>query len=302
MFGSHLSIAGGLQNALTEAQSLSLDCVQIFTKNQRQWSAPPLKQQQIDEWFAHRKSTGIDLAVSHDSYLINLATPNPENRTKSIDLFTDEIERCEALDIPLLVAHPGAHLGEGETPGLKRIAKALDEIHKRTPNYKTITCLENTAGQGTNLGNDLNHLRTIIDLVKQPERLATCIDTAHALEAGYDLTSAKGARNFLQQLEQIITTPLVRCWHFNDSKTPLGSRVDRHEHIGQGHVHPDAFKTILKHPAAKQTPKILETPKATAPDGRPWDTVNIETLQNLTRRSTTKKTKPSTNKPAKPRK
>ncbi len=289
MYGSHLSIAGGLQNALLAARDLHMDCVQVFTKNQRQWNAPPLTDEQIKTWHEHRQSTGINHIVTHDSYLINLASPNPETLAKSRALFRDELERCEALNIPSLVAHPGAHMKQGEDVGLQRIADSLDAIHHDLPGLTVRTCLEITAGQGTTLGYKFEHLARIIELVKQPERLAVCLDTAHLIAAGYDLTSADGCRDMLDQCEAIVGLDRIHVWHLNDSKTPLGSRVDRHHHIGHGHISLDAFAVIVKHKKFKNIPKILETAKEIAPDGRDWDTINIETLKNLEKSPARKK-------------
>lgn len=270
-----------MHNALIEARGLGFDCVQVFTKNQRQWAAAPLAPQAISDWRAHLQSTGIGPVVSHDSYLINLASPDGANREKSIALFRDEIERCETLAIPWLVTHPGAHLGQGEEEGLRRIVAGLDHVHRELPGYKTVTCLEITAGQGSGLGYKLEHLKFMIENARDPQRLAVCIDTAHALEAGYDLSNRKGARSFLDEIESVIGLDRVQVMHLNDSKTPRGSRVDRHEHLGQGHVGLEAFEVIVNHPKLKAIPKILETPKGPAPDGREWDTVNLETLRGL---------------------
>jgi deoxyribonuclease-4 len=279
MFGSHLSIAGGLHNALVEAKSLDMDCVQIFTKNQRQWAAPPLTDEAVKLWRDHRRSTGIDIVVSHDSYLINLASPKDDVREKSIALFRDELERCETLDIPFLVTHPGAHLGIGEDAGLRRVAEALDEIHQSLPGYRTITCLEITAGQGTTLGWRLEHLRDIINAVKQPERLAVCIDTAHAFAAGYDPAS----KDFLDELDATVGRDRVKVLHVNDSKVERGKRVDRHAHIGRGHIPLETFRVICNAFRGRGVPKILETPKEQTPEGIPWDTINLRTLRKLMR-------------------
>lgn len=281
MFGSHLSIAGGMHNALVEAKGLGMDCVQVFTKNQRQWRVPPLTDEQIALWEQHQKETGITRVVSHDSYLINLASPVKENWEKSIALFREELLRCEALGIGDLVTHPGAHMGQGEDAGVKRIAQALNQLHKDLPGLTAITCLEVTAGQGTTLGASFEHLRQIIDQTKQPQRLGVCLDTAHMLAAGYDLTSTKGCKAVLAELNTVVGLEQVRVLHLNDSKVPRGARVDRHAHIGHGHVSLDAFAVIVKHARFKHIPKILETPKAEAPDGRPWDTVNLEVLRSL---------------------
>jgi deoxyribonuclease-4 len=284
MFGSHLSISGGLHNALIAAHGYGMVCVQIFTKNQRQWASPPLTPQQIADWTAHRKSTGIDMVVTHDTYLINLCAADRTLLEKSVAAFRDEIERCETLSIPYLVTHPGCHVGQGDEAGLAGVAAAINAVHKQLPGYKTITCLEITAGQGSSLGHKLEHLRTIIDAADEPERLAVCIDTSHALEAGYDLTSAAGTKLFLKEVDDVLGLDRVKVMHINDSKTPRGSRVDRHEHIGHGHVSLEAFEVIVNHPKLKKVPKILETPKEKAPDGRDWDVVNIETLKSLMKR------------------
>jgi len=281
MFGSHLSIAGGLHNALIQARQLDMDCVQIFTKNQRQWKVSPLDDEAIRLWQVHQRDTGICDVVSHDSYLINLASPDPDVRQKSIALFREELIRCEALGVPSLVTHPGAHMKAGEEAGLKRVAEALDELHRNLPGLKVVTCLEITAGQGTALGYTFEHLRAIIDMVAAPERLAVCLDTAHLLAAGYDLTSAAGAKAVLQELDTVVGKRQVRVLHMNDSKTPRGSRVDRHAHIGHGHVSLDAFRVIVNEPAFRNVPKILETPKEDAEDGTPWDTINLRTLREM---------------------
>ena len=281
MFGSHLSIAGGMENALIKARDLGMDCVQVFTKNQKQWKAPPLTSAQIDAWLEHMASTGITEVVSHDSYLINLASADAGMHEKSMRAFADEMLRCELLGIPHLVTHPGAHLGQGEAAGLKRVAESLDCLHDAMPDAKVITCLEVTAGQGTSLGHRLEHLADIIGGVEAPQRLGVCLDTAHLLAAGYDLTNEAGAKAVLKEVDQTVGLDRVKVLHLNDSKIPRGKRVDRHEHIGHGHVSLDAFRVIVNHPKFKRVPKILETAKDLSPDGRPWDAVNLETLRSL---------------------
>ncbi|MAE63361.1 MAG: deoxyribonuclease IV [Phycisphaeraceae bacterium] len=281
MFGSHLSIAGGMHHALIEARELTMDCVQVFTKNQRQWKVKPLEDQAIADWNEHRKRTKIRSVVSHDSYLINLASPDRALRSRSISLFTEELRRCDALGIGFLVTHPGAHMGAGEDKGLERVAKALDRIHRKLPDHDVLTCLEITAGQGSSLGFEFDHLRRIIDLVDEPQRLGVCLDTAHMLAAGYDLTSRAGCRRVLAECDEVLGLDRVRVIHLNDSKVPRGRRVDRHEHIGHGHVSLDAFAVLVNLRKFRKVPKILETAKEDAPDGRPWDAVNLETLRGL---------------------
>lgn len=281
MLGSHLSIAGGLHNALVAGRALRVDCVQVFTKNQQQWSSPPLTDAAVRLWREHLASTGIARTVSHDSYLINLASPDADLRRRSAALFREELLRCEALGIPHLVAHPGAHMGAGEAEGLRRVAESLDAIHRGLPGLRTVTCLEVTAGQGTSLGWRLEHLREIMDRVREPHRVGVCLDTAHLLAAGYALTSAAGAAAVLEEVDGVIGLQRVHVVHVNDSKVPRGRRVDRHEHIGHGHIPKTAFRVVLNHPSLARVPKILETPKTTAPDGRAWDEVNLETLRAL---------------------
>ena len=241
MLGSHLSVAGGLHNALIKARQLGLDCVQLFTRNQRQWQTTPLTDTQIALWRDHLRRTRISTVISHDSYLINLASPVSELRSKSIGLYRRELLRCEALGIRHVVMHPGAYINGGEKAGLRRVASALNRLHRQLPGLEVRTCLEVTAGQGTSLGWRFEHLHRVIDQTHQPERLAVCLDTAHLLAAGYDLTSGDGARATLAECGRIIGLDRVAVIHLNDSKTPRGSKVDRHEHIGHGYVALEAF-------------------------------------------------------------
>jgi deoxyribonuclease-4 len=280
MFGSHLSIAGGLHNAILQAEKLGMETTQIFTKNQKTWSAPPLEPQSIADWCTHCTRMKFKQTVSHDSYLINLASPVDEMWRKSTELFIEEIRRCEALKIPYLVTHPGAHMGEGDDKGLARVAAALDVIHSLFPKQKTITCLEITAGQGTSLGWKLEHLATIIEKVKHPRRLGVCLDTAHLFAAGYDFRGRKYSA-FRKDVEKLIGLDRVKVLHLNDSKKDLGSRVDRHEHIGHGTIGLEGFKPIVRDEAFKDVPKILETEKGVDEQGRDWDAVNLETLRKL---------------------
>ncbi len=281
MFGSHLSIAGGMHNALLAAEKLEMTTVQIFTKNQQQWKCSPLAESAISDWTTHRDRLKFRHTVSHDSYLINLASPDEALRKKSIDLFIEEVRRCVILGIPFLVTHPGAHMGEGEEVGLKRVAASLDEVHRSVPADGVVTCLEITAGQGSSLGYRLEHLAEIISLCKSPERLGVCLDTAHLFAAGYDFRGRRYAK-FRKELESIVGVSRVKVLHLNDSKKELGSRVDRHEHIGKGTIGLEGFKPFVRDKAFKKLPKILETPKeGKRPEGREWDTVNLETLQSL---------------------
>jgi deoxyribonuclease-4 len=280
MFGSHLSIAGGMHKALLRAEELGHGTVQVFTKNQKTWANKPLADDAVAMWAAERDRLKFKHAVSHDSYLINLASADEALWRKSVELFVEELARCAILGIPYLVTHPGAHLGTGEDAGLRRVAAALDIVHQRVP-VGTVTCLESTAGQGTSLGYKLEHLAEIINRVKHPERLGVCLDTAHLFAAGYDFRGRRFAR-FRRELAATVGVERVRVLHLNDSKKPLGSRVDRHDHIGRGTIGLDGFRPFVREAAFRKVPKILETPKdGKSEDGREWDAVNLETLRSL---------------------
>ena len=280
MFGSHLSIAGGLHNALLDAEKLGCETVQIFTKNQKQWNCGPCSVEAAGEWKTHCKRLKFKRTVSHDSYLINLASANPELRRKSIGLFIDELRRCAQLGIPYLVTHPGAHMGQGEEVGLRLVAEALDEVHSAVPADGVVTCLEITAGQGSSLGYRLEHLASIMDQVKAPERLAVCLDTAHLFAAGYDFRGRKYAK-LRKEIQSTVGLKRVKVLHLNDSKKDLGSRVDRHEHIGRGKIGLDGFRPFVRDEAFEKIPKILETEKGEDEKGRKWDAVNLEVLRSL---------------------
>jgi deoxyribonuclease-4 len=280
MFGSHLSIAGGMHNALLKAEEYSFATVQVFTKNQQQWKCKPLDQSCIEQWTTHRDRLKFKKTVSHDSYLINLASADENLWRKSIELFVEEITRCKLLGIPYLVTHPGAHLGTGEEVGMRRVAQALDIVHDQVGACETITCLEITAGQGSSLGYKLEHLAEIIEQVKQPTRLGVCLDTAHLFAAGYDFRGQKYDK-FRREIEKTIGIRRVKVLHLNDSKKALGSRVDRHDHIGRGTIGLEGFRPFVRDEAFVDIPKILETPKLKAEDGRDWDQINFETLRSL---------------------
>jgi deoxyribonuclease-4 len=280
MFGSHLSIAGGMHNALLKAEALRCETVQVFTKSQKQWKCSPLTEDCIRDWKAQAKRLKFRKTVSHDSYLINLAAANVEFWRKSTDLFVEELNRCRLLGIPYLVTHPGAHMGAGEKTGIMKIVAALNVIHRLTPADGVTTCLEVTAGQGSSLGYKLEHLAEIMDRVDEPKRLGVCLDTAHLFAAGYDLRGRMYGK-FRKELDRVIGLKRVKVIHLNDSKKGLGSRVDRHEHIGRGMIGVGGFKPIVRDEAFASVPKILETEKGTDEQGRDWDAVNLETLRSL---------------------
>ena len=281
MFGSHLSIAGGLYHAVEEAQELNLQTVQIFTRNQQQWRSPELLPQAIADFRRAADAAGFSKLVAHDSYLVNLAAPDQELRRKSLQAFTKEIQRCESLGIGYLVTHGGSHGGAGEEEGLLRLTESLRAALAATPDSTVIVCLETTAGQGNALCWRFEHLSRIIQDLGKPARIGVCMDTCHILAAGYDITSEAGMANVWEEFDRIVGLEWLKVMHLNDSLKPLGSRVDRHAHIGRGCVGLGAFRFICRHPQLHHIPKILETAKEDAPDGRPWDVINLEVLRAL---------------------
>jgi deoxyribonuclease-4 len=282
MFGSHLSITGGMHNALIEAERLNMETVQVFTKNQQQWKCKPLGAEACACWAKERDRLKFKQTVSHASYLINLASPDEALWQKSIGLFIEELARCQTLAIPYLVIHPGAHMGAGETAGLARIAKAIDRARKGVAADDVSICLEITAGQGTSLGCKLEHLAEIISMMNEESRMAVCLDTAHLFAAGYDFRPPKYDA-FRKELSRTVGLKRVKVLHLNDSKKELGSRVDRHEHIGQGTIGLAGFAPFVQDAAFAKVPKILETPKEKHADGRDWDAVNLEMLRGMMR-------------------
>jgi deoxyribonuclease-4 len=280
VFGSHLSIAGGLHLALLEAERLNCETVQVFTKNQQQWKCKPLAADAVEQWKSHSNRLKYGRTVSHDSYLINLASPDDQVWNASIALFIEELSRCAILGIPYLVTHPGAHVGSGEDAGLSRVAAGLDRAYADPGVGDVITCLEVTAGQGSSLGYKLEHLAEIISRSHEPKRLGVCLDTAHLFAAGYDFRG-RGYAKFRKELDATVGVGRVKVLHLNDSKKDLGSRVDRHEHIGCGKIGKEGFIPFVREEAFLKIPKILETPKDRHPSGRLWDEVNLETLRAM---------------------
>ena len=259
--GAHMSVADGLHLALHRGVESTCRVVQIFVKNQMQWQAKPLTDEAVKDFKRARRETGITRIVAHDSYLINLASPDDALWRKSIDAFLLELERCEALGVRGLVTHPGSHMGTGEERGLRRVAQALDLIHGRATGFKARTYLETTAGQGTNLGHRFEHLRAIVDQVREPERLAVCVDTCHIFSAGYDIRDESTYRETMDELKEVIGLRLVKAFHLNDSKTDFGSRVDRHAHIGRGSIGLGGFRCLMNDRRFARVPMFLETPK-----------------------------------------
>ena len=261
LLGAHTSTSGGVSQAIGRAQACGFTAAQIFVKNNKQWFAPPLTGEEIAQFRAARKESGIYF-FAHNSYLINLGSQDPEKFSTSVRSMTAELERAEALGLPFIVMHPGSHDGAGEDAGLRRIAQGLDEIARQTAGFRCRMALEITAGQGKSLGYKLEQLQRLTESVMDEMRLGICLDTAHLFAAGYNVKTPDGYRETMTQVEKLLGSHRVLGLHLNDSKKPLGSRVDRHEHLGEGEIGLDCFKWIVQDPRWAQTPMVLETPKS----------------------------------------
>ena len=273
-----MSIAGGVHRAFARGEEAGCTAIQIFTKNAAQWHAPALSGEEIATFKEERSRTGI-LAVAHDAYLVNLASPDSALRAKSLAAFLDEMERAEALELPYLVMHPGSHTGAGEDEGLKNIVRSFDTVAGDTRGFRVKIAIENTSGQGTALGYSLAHLQRIISEAEAPDRLAVCIDTCHAFTAGYDLRDCASYHRFTDEFDRTIGLEMLSVMHLNDCKRDLGSRVDRHEHIGRGSLGLDCFRSVMNDPQLTAVPKLIETPKVL--DGKDMDRENLGLLRGL---------------------
>lgn len=278
LLGAHLSIAGGLHNAVADAALLGCTALQIFSKSSNQWKARLLSEDDVRSFKAALAESPVRVCVVHDSYLINLASPREDLRRKSIEAFREEMERVERLGLQYLIMHPGAHMGAGEEAGLNAVARALDDLHGRTAGLKMRVLLETTAGQGTTLGRRFEQIRRILDLVQEPERLGVCLDTCHVFAAGYDIRTSGGWGRAMEAFDRIVGLDRIAAFHLNDSARPLGSRVDRHAHIGRGHIGLEPFRAIMNDPRFAGILKIIETPKE---GGDVKDRQNLATLREL---------------------
>jgi len=282
LFGCHTSTKGGLPNALTEAHNLGCQTVQLFTKVAAQWKARDLPDAEIQEFRNTLKRTGLRFPMVHDSYLINLAAPDPAAYRKSLDAFIVELQRAEAIGASYLVTHPGAHLTAAVDDGLKRVAGAFDEAHRRCPGFTCKILIETTAGQGTYLGHRFEHLARLLELVEQPDRMGVCFDTCHAFAAGYALAPQAAYQKTFDEFDRIVGIHRIEAFHINDSQNPLGSRTDRHAHIGRGEMGLEPFRLLVNDPRFAALPMVLETPKEDAEDeDANWDAVNLATLHSL---------------------
>jgi deoxyribonuclease IV len=280
ILGAHMSIAGGYYKSVEAARKAGCDCVQLFTKNNNQWRAKDISVDDAARFKAALGEHGVAHPISHDSYLINLASPDPELWKKSIDAFIVELFRADQLGIPYVVTHPGAFTTSSEARGIKRVAKALNEVHKQTRGVGAMCLLETTAGQGTCLGAKFDHLAAIIDGTRDPDRLGVCVDTCHIFAAGYPLDTPKNYKATIKELDLVVGIDKVKAFHLNDSLKELGSHVDRHAHIGRGKMGLAPFRNLLNDRRFAKVPMYLETNKGEE-DGEDLDVINLRTLRGL---------------------
>lgn len=279
--GAHMSIAGGYYKAIDAAAELQMDVVQLFTKNNNQWAAKPITDQEVEVFSSHLKSTGVSNPLSHASYLINLASPKDELWNKSIDGMSVEWQRAEQLGLDGVVMHPGAFVESTEELGMQRIVDAIHQIFERVQPKHAWLLLENTAGQGSCLGWNMEQLAWLLERTGEKMKVGVCLDTCHAHAAGYDFSTESGFKAWEKEAKKLGVLEAIRALHLNDSKKGCGSRVDRHEHIGHGSIGRDGFVRVLKNKVLKQWPMYLETDKGQNDDGEDWDAVNLRELRHL---------------------
>ncbi len=261
LLGSHVPTVGGVSAAIDRGVGIGCTAMQIFVKNNMQWFAKPLPEEEARGFREHPLRGKLGAVVAHAGYLINLGVEGAENHEKSLRSLSDEMLRCEQLGIRSLVLHPGSHLGAGTEAGIGCVVRNLDRLHAEHPELKVRITLETTAGQGACIGARFEEIAEILAAVKDPKRLEVCLDTAHAFAAGYDLAAPKGADKTFAEFDRIVGLKRLTVLHINDSKAALGSRVDRHDNLGKGKIGLDAFRWIMNAPELATIPKILETPK-----------------------------------------
>ncbi len=278
LLGAHMSIAEGVDLAVLRGNSIDCEVIQIFTKPSRNWSSRKYSAEEIERFKSHMKTGSVKIVIAHDSYLLNLGSSNDFLRKRSIEAMIDEMERCETLGIPYLIAHPGSHTGSGEDVGIQLISKSLDIVNKSCKGYHCNVALEITAGQGTNLGCNFDQIKRLIEGTAEPERVQVCFDTEHAFASGYDFRTPELYDKTFKEFDEKIGLKKLVAFHLNDSKKELGSRVDRHEHIGKGYLGKEAFRFILNDIRFWGIPMCLETPKN--PDLKE-DVENLKVLKSL---------------------
>lgn len=260
LLGAHVSISGGVFTAISNGEKIGATAIQIFSKNQTRWAAKSLSDDDAERFKNAWKNSAIKEIIIHDSYLINLGSPDHTTVNKSRSAFLDEINRAEKLGIGYLVFHPGSHLDSGEDAGLKTIADSLNRVIEKTPDDHVRLLLETTAGQGTNLGYKFEQLAQIINWIDQKERMGICLDTAHIFAAGYDIRTQEAYEKTMADFDVILGLNKLFCFHLNDSKKEMSTKVDRHNHIGEGFLGLEPFRLILNDTRLAHIPKLLETP------------------------------------------
>ncbi len=279
-FGAHMSISGGYYKALEAARRHESEAVQIFTKNNNQWAGKALTDEDIRLFRDNWHGSGLRASLAHDCYLINMASHDETLWRRSVEAFVIEVQRAEAFGIDYLVSHPGTPVDGNEEEGLERVARALDEVHRRCRQCHVKVLLETTAGQGNSLGHRFEHLAKIMNLVRDSTRLGVCLDTCHVFAAGYPLAPKKDYLATMRAFDKVIGLDRLLAFHVNDSKKPLGSRVDRHAHIGVGCIGLEGFHNLVNDRRFRRHPMILETPKE-GPNDEPMDAINLKKLREL---------------------
>lgn len=274
LLGVHCSISGGVENAITEAAGLKTDVLQIFTKNQRTWKEKEYTHVEGAAFKKGMSNNSLKMCFSHTTYLLNLASSDDDLRTKSINGLAAELYRCHILGLPYAVLHPGSNKLVSKEEAISIIAKSLNQVIELTQAIDTKVLLENTAGQGSTIGGDFEHLGDIIEQVESKDRLGVCFDTCHAFAAGYDIRTQDGFEDTMARLDKAVTLDNLLAFHLNDSKGELGKHLDRHEHIGHGLIGPEPFRQIINRFPDK--PKVIETEKK-----EDWDERNIAFLRSL---------------------
>jgi deoxyribonuclease-4 len=276
--GAHMSIKGGLDQAIERALSIGCTAVQLFTANARGWKSRTIADSEVRAFRAAAKDFGPEAILAHDGYLINLASPKNEMIEKSVRAFGEEIDRCDRLGIRYLVMHPGAGLDTPREDALKKVAASFNQILETRKDSKVTVLIETTAGQGSTLGKTFEELRAILDRVDTPDRFGVCVDTCHVFSAGYDLRDKKNWLKTFRDFDKIIGIDRLKAFHVNDSKKPFGSHLDRHEQIGQGSLGLEAFRLLMNDRRFKKIPMSLETPKD---EDLAMDVVNLDLLRSM---------------------
>ena len=271
LLGAHVSIAGGIYQAVPRGAELACEAIQIFVKNASQWKGKPLEDTDVERFASGLRDSDIDAVVAHSTYLVNLAATHSDNLRRSRATLGDELDRCHRLGVSGLVVHPGAHLGAGEEKGIDRIAESLYEIYAARPECETRVLLENTAGQGTLIGHRLEQLAAIAERADCEGRLGLCVDTCHASAAGHGIADEAGYEAFFQRAVDLFGPDEPSCLHLNDSQHPEGSKKDRHANLGEGHLGLGVFERLVQDPRWHGRPMILETPMGDNSEGHRRD-------------------------------